>query len=102
MVTSPRSLCLLRTLGVNLCFPASPVGEQRSIPRGAPVVARISGAEPVAGFGIDANRVDQSDVAAALCRKAPRLQLFLYRLRKILLHQNQIRQPLVMETRSVY
>ena len=68
---------------------------------GGAVVARVGGALALACFWIDADRVDEADVAAALCRESSRLQRFLHRFGEVLLHQNHVGHPLVVKSRSV-
>src|SRR5882672_9520143 len=71
------------------------------IPDGGAVIARVGGAAALAGLRVNADGVDQADVALPLHRVAARFYLFFHFWRKEFLHQHHIGQPLVVKAGSV-
>src|SRR6267143_4226480 len=73
----------------------------RLVSHGRAFVARIGGAQPFPGLGIDSDGVHQADVAATFGFVASRGKFILQAGRELILYQNLVRKPLVMKSWSV-
>src|SRR5712692_9288053 len=89
--------------------------ELLSVSQGGAVIARIGGAQPLAGLRVDADGVHEAHVPvppsfvpearslppAALNFVAARTQRLLHAFRKFSFHADAIREPLLMESRRI-